>query len=228
MIFCKDFLFVHVPKTGGMSVTRWLLNNYMGELFLSVPKNAFDHARNSLAFDDIAPRLTLVEGIRHEKLSDAQAVTAAHGYALEDFETIVGIIRHPYDLERSYFHHLQRPKTIALRKNNNDPSMAAAATVDFLEFVETCGFYGKNPSDVEEYFTIDGETPANMKMVRMENFVDELDSVFGPYLADRFPLGHQNRSAPQENRIGGLPTVPSEFVEPLRGKHPFLSRIYDL
>lgn len=226
MLFSKDFLFVHAPKTGGMSVTRWLLNNYMGEMFLSVPASARDHAIESFEFPDVRDRVTIVEGTRHESLVEAEEVVRRYGYGLSDFKVIVAVARHPYQLERSYHSHLQRPAVSRLRRASGPKSeIAYAKSNSLLDFIKYCSYYGNYPSKIEEYFEIDGVSPPNMHIVKMENLVDDLERVLGPYVSNRMALERRNQSAKHEE---AAEVLDNELLAALVRKQPFLCRLYGL
>lgn len=228
MLFCKDFLFIHVPKTGGMSVTRWLLNNYMGEMFLSIPARGVDHSDTSYEFPDIKDRVKIIEGKRHETLAEARDQVGKMGFALKDFKTIVGVVRHPFELERSYHAHLKKPRVAGRRSsaelNHSDVQMAQR--YDLADFIRHGCYYGQYPARIEEYFEIDGVAPDNLEIVRMEQFQSDLERVFGPFLSGRHPLEHRNKS---KSLLRAPPPAPSPDLDaPLARKHPFLARLYGL
>ena len=52
--------------------------------------------------------ITIAEGSRHERLTEAAASLARFGRRLEDFDTIISIMRNPYDMEVSRYHFLRR------------------------------------------------------------------------------------------------------------------------
>lgn len=80
MVWNERMLFVHAPKTGGVSVTQYLL----------------DHL----------PSCQTTEK-RHETLAQARALLAEGGRRLEDFDGIFVVVRDPYALEISRFNYLR-------------------------------------------------------------------------------------------------------------------------
>ena len=110
MIIGENFIFNHTPKCGGMSVTRWILNNVDGPLTMVVPENAFEHTREMVRFDDVLPRLRFINGKRHETLPETKQTLEALGRKEPEF--VISIIRDPYALLRSYFYYLQQPHIV--------------------------------------------------------------------------------------------------------------------
>ena len=193
MLFNDDVLFLHVPKTGGMSVTSFLINNLPGRIHISVPRPAFEHTAGLSAFPDVNERLTLIPGIRHEDLRQTQKILGKHGRRLSDFQLLVSTIRNPYDLEVSYYFHLRKE---AARKNGTNlrPALELAISGDFEAFVRNAPYYGHLPSRIERYYLIDGAMPPNMRTMRFENLEQEL-GIFAPFSLNRWELPHRNRTS---------------------------------
>src|SRR5215211_8547984 len=124
MIFCRELLFLHVPKTGGMSVSEYLVRVLPPPVYYTRP--------------DGHGLLTVPEGVvemsgkRHETLAQACDVVAAHGFRLPEFRAILATIRNPYDLEVSRYTHLQQPYSV-----NRGRIWAAAMNEDFPTFART-------------------------------------------------------------------------------------------
>jgi len=97
MLITDDILFIHPPKTAGMSVTAFLIRNLPGQKLLTVPEG---HSP-----DD--PSVTALPGIRHENLPQAVERLAELGRELEQFRFVIAIIRNPYAMEVSRFHYLR-------------------------------------------------------------------------------------------------------------------------
>jgi hypothetical protein len=80
MIWNEQILFIHAPKTGGMSLTHYLS----------------DHLPDGRVTEK-----------RHETLAEARAELANEGRRLEDFEKVFVVMRDPYTLEISRFNYLR-------------------------------------------------------------------------------------------------------------------------
>ena len=83
MIFNRDVLFIHVPKTGGMAVTEVLLEALPKPVFYSHP-----HAHD--------PRLAArgiveIPGNRHETAAACRDAMARHGHDFEALKLIVAV-----------------------------------------------------------------------------------------------------------------------------------------
>ena len=208
MIFNDEVAFLHVPKMGGMSVTRYLLNNLAGEIHLVVPESAFDHARAGIEFADVAPRLHLHAGIRHENMSQAAALLATLGVRMDAFRTVMAVIRNPYTLEQSYFQHLRKASTGKFRlARGGRPQldMQLAQGGDFRAFCQRAPFYGHLPSRIERYYTLDGRaTPANLQVLRFEQLQEDLARALQGRTLGRSELRHLNastRGTPKDDAV---------------------------
>jgi hypothetical protein len=179
MLVCDDILFIHVPKTAGLSVTRWLIDNVSGRKLLTAPDGT---AR---------PRwgTRVASGIRHENLEEASRGLVRIGRSLDQFRVIMAVIRNPYDLEvsRYCFHRFGFSENQSLRK--------LARASDFDQWAREVPFpWGHRAVPVESFYTIDGTIPANMRLVRFEHLAQDLAEAIAPTPVRR-PLKHVNASA---------------------------------
>lgn len=159
MIFSDRLLFLHVPKAGGSSIVRTLLEVLPRPVHYSLP---VDHAA------DVPEGVERFEGIAHEGLAEARAVLERRGRDLDGFDTIIACIRDPFELEVSRFSFLRQD----LNKYNHGPQQAVALLGDFELFAACSRPHGSRPPEV--YYMLDGATPANLRIVRLENVDEEL------------------------------------------------------
>jgi len=165
MVFNDKVLFIHVPKTGGIAVARFLIDNTRGDVTISVPPG----------HPSAGPKVKEIAGTRHERLHEAASLLATLGRRLADFETIISIMRNPYDLEVSYFHQTQKSKPWE-RGRAKERAMAG----DFLEFARRAPFDSRLPVHIEGWYEIGGTTPGNLRILRFENLEQELYAAVGP------------------------------------------------
>lgn len=175
MLFTDRILFIHVPKTAGMSVTQFLIDNAPGAT-LSVPKG---HAPAQLDVREI-------EGLRHERLHEASAILATSGRKLSDFEIILAVIRNPYDLEVSFYYQ-KRKSQPWIRGRAKELAMGS-----FLEFARHAPLGKRPPTRIEDYYELDGAAPANLRILRYENLERELYDAVRPILPITHSLGRYN------------------------------------
>jgi len=145
MIIGENFAFIHTPKSGGMSFTRWLINNVDGRLWVVVPESAFEHSKDSALYEDILPRIQLIKGIRHETLPEARHLINQLGCPEPEF--VFSAIRDPYDLLRSYFNYLRKPHIVE-RRIHGDPDLELALNSEFGTFVKKNVYVNKFMPDL--------------------------------------------------------------------------------
>lgn len=220
MLFNDEVMFLHVPKTGGMSITTYLLNNLPGTIYLSLPPAAFDHARRSAVFPDVHDRLQLVGGTRHEDLLQAERIASEFGRRLQDFKLIMAAMRNPYDLEVSYYCHLR--KESVRQRSGKGRRAATLAAGDFETFAQKAPYYGHLPSRIERYYSLPAGTPDNLQKMRLEDIDGEL-AVLAPYSLRRWSMRHQNRTNGRRQwRDYITPTAESAIYE----KYHYLFNFY--
>ena len=199
MIIGENFIFNHTPKCGGMSVTRWILNNVDGPLTVVVPENTFEHTREMVRFDDVLSRLTLINGKRHETLPETKHTLEALGRKEPEF--VISIIRDPYALLRSYFYYLQQPH-IVKRHAGKFPRQRAAIESGFEGFCKTCKFFGYDENEVIDFFHAPSAFD-RVDLVPLQHVSDYLTSRFSSHQNfGRAPLETRNKT--EKPRIAPL------------------------
>jgi len=181
LIWNNELLFLHVPKTGGMSVTDFLLDN------LALPVHYTTDSKHRRK-----KRARFHEGRRHETLVEAEGYfNSMRNSSISDFEVVVAVMRNPYDLEVSRYHYLQKGNAV-------DKGLAQDLAVagDFTQYLREAPFFGASPPRIDRYFTIMGSMPDNLRIIRYENLEQDFHRLVGPHLANkRARLPHMNKSA---------------------------------
>ena len=159
MILTDRLLFVHVPKTGGMAITRFLLGGLPRPVWYSHP----DH--------DPAVDAGVIQlpGIRHETLAEAFAIAARQGIDAARLPLVFGVIRNPYALEVSRFAYLQKGHPW-----DAGPNQDLALAGDFTAFAVESTDHAGAERPLAAYFEIDGRVPPNMRILRQESLHHDL------------------------------------------------------
>ncbi|MEP6908995.1 MAG: hypothetical protein ABI896_01035 [Actinomycetota bacterium] len=182
MIFTKDVLFLHVPKTGGSSLRHWLLDILPEPVYYAHPDHVDEDSSDS--------GIRRVHGRAHETLEEANEVLPRYGIDVRRLPLILAGLRNPYDLEVSRYFHLRT--TLLERKG---PGRKLAREADFETFVVTCKPEWVIGGNLEPYFLLDGEMPANLVIVKLENAHEELCSALAKIgIVTDLPLPWYNTS----------------------------------
>lgn len=159
MIFSERLLFLHVPKAGGSSIVRFLMDVLPKPVYYSLPP---DHEA------ELPDGVIRFPGSAHESLDEARIVLSERGLRLEDFPVVVACIRNPYELEVSRYSFLRGD----LNRYNHGVQQAVALQGDFELFATYSRPHGLRP--LETYYVLDGVVPPNLRIVRLENVEAEL------------------------------------------------------
>jgi hypothetical protein len=176
MIFCKDLLFVHVPKTGGASVSKYLLKVLPKPVYWTHPE-AGETPSN--------PGVVHIRGVAHESLEEARDVIQEYGYDIAEIPLILAVLRNPYSLEVSRYAYLKKGY-IWDRGNNQE----LALYEDFESFAIKSTDHGGPGMSLQTYFLLDGRMPENLRVIKMENLaegVKEALRTVGIETTDDFP-----------------------------------------
>lgn len=132
--------------------------------------------------------VTALPGKRHENLPEAVARLAELGRLVSDFVRILAVIRNPYDIEVSRFHYWQRGHPW-----DRGPLQDLAMAGNFDRFVrESLYPYIRAPVPIESFYTIDGEMPANMRLLRQERLATDLAHALAGICEITQPLTYVN------------------------------------
>jgi hypothetical protein len=153
LIFNEDVLFLHVPKTGGMSVTEYLLRRLRTPVTVTAPEPS-----------DEPSRARFLQGRRHETMAEAASELSYSGIDIDDFALILATMRNPYELEVSRYHYLRLA-------NAWDSTEAQRIALDneFPDYLRQAGFFGSAPPRFERYYQLAGRVPPNLRILRFEN-----------------------------------------------------------
>jgi hypothetical protein len=179
MIHTDEAVFIHVPKTGGMSVTSFLINALDIPVTVFAFARAEAHTRKQTETPFAAGKLRFVAGRRHAPCDVAARDVAAAGLAMPPLA--FSVVREPVSLMVSYYKYMRTPKVWKQRGMEPDSLTGApklAMEEDFEGFLRKVDFYGMTDDQIADYYRPHGF--ARLDIVALEHL--------GPYLEHRF--GH--------------------------------------
>lgn len=166
MIFNDRFLFLHVPKTGGMAMTHSLLHGLGQPVWCTAPQG---HQVRRVRDEQV------LKGSRHENLPQAKRVLAQQGRRLEDFERIVVVMRDPYEQEASRYHYLRRGLA-----HDRGLAQELALAGDFEAFACRSRWWF---DDIADYYRLEGVALPQLRCLRHEHLAEDFAREVGPYLS---------------------------------------------
>ena len=214
MLFNDKLIFIHIPKTGGMSCSRYLARVLQPTVHVCSEVSLQEVARERVDGLVAQPHIP-----RHSTLAEAlPLIEQVDGRTLQDFDRVVAVIRHPFALEYSFYRHLQKP-TVRKRLKGGRPELALAMG-PFDEFARKANYHQPGKPQ-EAFFTLGGEIPPQVELVRMEDISNALPAAVAAYCRprarQRFP--HQTRTS-GKNRLREL--ISDEIREVLYNKHRWM------
>jgi hypothetical protein len=200
MIFNKDVLFIHIGKTGGTSVREYLKKVLKKPLYVAVSKDGLP--LNNLSLKEKAKHFLRREhyfyGNPHATLEEAQPIVLKYGFSVSSFKRIIAVVRNPYEIELSLYHHLRKPHVIDRVCKAGRPEgkvRIEAASGSFDEFVAK-NIYHRIGVKYEDYVMLNGNLPPNLRLIKIESLdkeMHELAKEFGRSVIP-MPFPHHNRS----------------------------------
>jgi hypothetical protein len=187
MIFSNDLLFIHIPKTGGMSVSEYLMEVLPKPIYYAHP--GFDESLVDRGVCQFA-------GIRHENMEEARGVVRQYGFELRSFPAILVVLRNPYSLEVSRYSYLR-----AGYPWDKGPNQKLALSQDFETFARLSTFHGGASRSIERYLLLDGAIPERLRILRFETLVEDVRnclSSLGLPISNEFPW--KNKSSHSDYR----------------------------
>ena len=205
MILTRDILFIHIPKTAGVSCTNFLCE------YLRKPIAYFSIHANFGKKEYRSARV--FPGINHETLEEVyggrEKIIDLSGMDVNRVEKVLTVVRHPYDLEVSIYNFFRNAHRNTLQNLKDSPSLAdriELAKGSFKEFVARSGYFRQDISyRIEDYFLIDGYVPSHVQILKFEDLSETLPTAVEPYLSGDFSgdFPHLN---PSDNK-GEKPVV---------------------
>ena len=175
-MICNDsLLFVHVPKTGGMSITHSLLNNLPKPVYYFVPEGDVEN---------LPKGVKVIPGKRHEFLEES--LELAEGLGITP-SLILACIRSPYEMEVSRFFYLRKGHPW-----DKGPAQKLAMTNDFEKFAIESPYHGRSTPLIHKYFEVDGEIPDSLRILKHESLDDDYAAVMAELDIKAGPLPKQN------------------------------------
>jgi hypothetical protein len=180
VLFSRELLFLHVPKAAGMSITEYLLDVLPRPVYYTSPPGHESTTREGAIH---------IDGSRHETLAEAEQLVGRFGHRLQDFRVILAAMRNPYDLEVSRFAYLRKGYPW-----DRGADQELAMSGDFELFALNSPPHGDIP--LEEFFTISGAMPSNVRVVRFERLKEDLSRTLDglDLLRTDVTVPHVNRS----------------------------------
>ena len=180
MIWNDSVLFIHAPKTAGMSMTSLLSAHLKGQVNVTSPVEK-QYREDKVVY---------LPGKRHETLIEAASTLIYRNLSLEHFEKIFVVMRNPYDLELSRYSYLQKNLP-----QDRGRAQDIALEGDFKKYLETAPFFGMTPPRLDLYYHVNGYMPANLVILRYEHLAEGIERNLANFLTPGYELPHENESA---------------------------------
>ncbi|MGB3314374.1 MAG: hypothetical protein WBB85_08170 [Albidovulum sp.] len=223
MLYTKEFVFIHVEKTGGMSLTRFLINALDDPVTVFVPDRGRDHALAMPTTPEAAAKLTCHAGTRHEKPPAALELLEKHGLPVPPFA--FAVIRSPVDLMLSYYKHLQKDRVRTRRSANPGglkPAALMATEVSFDTFARQARFYNMRDRKLMKFYQPDGFP--RLDVVPLKRIGDYLTLRFSHHAAfDLAKLEHRNKSKEGQS----VSDLDPDTVAHIKATYPKVQALYE-
>lgn len=188
-IFCKDLLFIHVPKAGGSSVTDYLVRTLPPPVYYVLPTP-------QVALRDLG--LIHVPGNMHLTLPEARRVVGPYGFDLDRFPMILSVMRNPYDAAVSHYFFFRDRDVIDAERN---PIQRLARDLTFEQYAVNVILYAKQYflGRLYDFYHVDGAIPPNARIANFEYLAAEVTDALagiGMTSQDAFPWRNKSQHRP--------------------------------
>ena len=178
MIWNDEVVFIHAPKTAGMSLTEYLGNGLRGEVKIT------GHDKQKRVGSKV-----LLPGKRHETMAEAAQLLELRGRKIENFKRVFVVMREPYTLEISRYNYLRLNHAV-----DRGPAQKIALEGDFRNYLASAPFFGFNPPRLDLYYHIFGRILDNAVFLSFENLSKDLEIHVAPFMKSAATLPHVNKT----------------------------------
>jgi hypothetical protein len=185
MLYNKDLLLLHFPKTAGKSVAVYFTRNVAKPVHGIVSPGQV----REIALGPNDGVYLEVEG-SHDNYQDAEHKLSDRGIDIERFKALLLPVRNPYDLVVSNYYFLRQSyeRNEAVRER---PNFAMAARSTFAEFCAQTKL-----ANFEKFLPpVDAHNAPPIELIHFETLKASLSRVLTKYgITERHPLPHLNKS----------------------------------
>lgn len=180
MLIGERFVFLHVPKAAGKSLSRYMIEAWPGSIHGYVSPGQLLELRVVAR-----PGVTLEVTYGHEDMAQTQALLGQSGRRIEEMEALFACVRNPYDIIVSTYFFMRR----TFENNSHRRFFKMANKLDFEGF---CMHF--EPRRIEAWLTLEGKRPSNLRLIRFESLTADLSAIAAEYGFNPAALPHLNRT----------------------------------
>lgn len=183
MLYNKDFLFLHCPKTAGKSVAVWFCHNMDKPIHGIVSRGQIQEIGMG-AQDGVH----LEVGGSHDDFTSARKILQARGIDISSFKALLLPIRNPYDLVVSKYFFMR-----ASHANNpsvqDHPYFQVAAQSSFADFCAAVPL-----GDITRFMPHEGDPGPPIELIPFERLGAALRALAIKYgITEQAPVPHLNK-----------------------------------
>lgn len=180
MLIGERFVFLHVPKAAGKSLSRYMIEAWPGAVHGYVSPGQLPELKEAAR-----PGVTLEVTYGHEDMAQTQALLCQSGRRIGDMAAVFACVRNPYDSMVSTYFFMRR----TFKNNSHRRFFKLANKLDFEGF---CTHY--QPRNITEWLTLDGKRPPNLRLIRFECLDQDVSAIAAEYGFNPAALPHLNRT----------------------------------
>lgn len=181
MLWNKDLLFLHIPKTAGKSLTKAFVQTLERPVTCFVSKGQIQELA-----DCDQTGLTIRQGLGHEDMETTGRILAEYDKPLDSFKVIVVGLRNPYDMMVSTYFFMRK----TYEDNRDRINFQIAVENNFEDFAVKAEVV-----PLESWMTIAGKRPSNLWVIRYEDLQKDFDRLAEEFGFKSIKLPHLNPSS---------------------------------